>query len=73
VLDAYAAIGIDAVCLTKWDETAAPGEALATVVEAGLPLSHVCIGQEVPADIVGADGLQLARAAFDLETTGASA
>jgi flagellar biosynthesis GTPase FlhF len=38
-----------------------------------LPLSHVCIGQEVPADIVGADGLQLARAAFDLETTGASA
>jgi hypothetical protein len=52
VLDAYEPLGIDAVCLTKWDETVAPGEALAAVVEAGLPLSHLCIGQEVPADIV---------------------
>lgn len=66
VLDAYEPLGIDAVCLTKWDETVAPGEALAAVVERGLPLSHVCVGQEVPADIVPATGLQLARAAFDL-------
>lgn len=67
VLDAYEPLGIDAVCLTKWDETVAPGEALATVVEQGLPLSHLCIGQEVPADIVPADGLSLAQAAFDCE------
>ena len=73
VLDAYEPLGIDAVCLTKWDETVAPGEALTAVVEAGLPLSHLCVGQEVPADIVAADGLQLARAAFDLESAGASA
>jgi flagellar biosynthesis protein FlhF len=69
VFDAYEPLGIDAVCLTKWDETVAPGEALATVIERGLPLSHLCIGQEVPADIVVADAEQIARAAFDCEHT----
>ncbi len=72
VLDAYEPLGIDAVCLTKWDETVAPGEALGTIVERGLPLSHVCIGQEVPDDIVPADPMQLAHAAFDLETAEAA-
>ncbi len=67
VLRAYEPLGVDAVCLTKWDETVAPGEALAAVVEQGLPLSHLCIGQEVPSDIVVADGLQIAQAAFDCE------
>jgi hypothetical protein len=33
----------------------------------------VCIGQEVPADIVAADAGQLARAAFDCELAEASA
>lgn len=67
VLDAYEPLGVDAVCLTKWDETVAPGEALAAVVEQGLRLSHLCIGQEVPADIVPACAEQIARAAFDCE------
>lgn len=67
VLDAYDALGIDAVCLTKWDETVAPGEALSAVVERGLPLSHVCTGQEVPADIVAASGQELAGAAFGVD------
>lgn len=73
ILDAYGALDVAAVCLTKWDETVAPGEALASVVERGLPLSHLCIGQEVPADIVVADAAQIASAAFDCETAGASA
>ena len=73
VLDAYEPLGVDAVCLTKWDETTAPGESLAAIVEKGLPLSHLCIGQEVPADIVEANGLQLAQAAFDVETAEAGA
>jgi len=73
ILDAYEPLGIDAVCLTKWDETVAPGESLATVIERGLPLSHLTIGQEVPADIVVADGEQIARAAFDCEVTEAHA
>ncbi len=64
VFDGFAPLGIDAVCLTKWDETIAPGEALAALIENGLPLSHVCTGQEVPADIVAADAAALAHAAF---------
>lgn len=67
VLDAYEPLGVDAVCLTKWDETAAPGEALDLLINRGLPLSHVCVGQEVPADILLADGLQLATTAFAAE------
>lgn len=67
IFEAYEPLGLDAVCLTKWDETTAPGEALAAVVERGLPLSHLCIGQEVPADILPACADQLARAAFATE------
>jgi flagellar biosynthesis protein FlhF len=67
VLDAFEPLGIDAVCLTKWDETVAPGEAVAALVERGLPLAHVCIGQEVPADIVTAEAMAIATAAFDCE------
>ena len=73
VLRAYEPLGVDAICLTKWDETVAPGEALAAVVEQGLPLSHLCIGQEVPSDIVVANGLQIAQAAFDCEPAEANA
>ncbi|MBL9077200.1 MAG: hypothetical protein JNL08_06845 [Planctomycetes bacterium] len=69
VFEAYEPLGIDAVCLTKWDETTAPGEALAAVVERGLPLSHLCIGQEVPADILTAEAEPLARAVFGLDRT----
>lgn len=64
VLDAYEPLGIDAVCLTKWDETVSPGEAVSAIVEQGLPLCHITIGQEVPADILAADASQLAEAAF---------
>jgi flagellar biosynthesis protein FlhF len=67
VLDAFAPFAVDAVCLTKWDETTAPGEAVAAVIERGLPFSHLCIGQEVPADILAARPLAIAAAAFDCE------
>ena len=67
VLDAYESLGIDAVCLTKWDETTAPGESLSASIERGLPLSHVCVGQQVPGDIVPAHAMQIAKAAFDCE------
>lgn len=73
IIDAYDELNVDGVCLTKWDETVAPGEALATVVEQGLPLSHLCIGQEVPSDIVVANSLQIAQAAFDCEPLGGEA
>ncbi|HLQ37339.1 MAG TPA: AAA family ATPase [Planctomycetota bacterium] len=64
MLDRYDLLGIDAVALTKWDETAMPGETLSALIERGLPLSHVTIGQEVPADIVTADAAELAAAAL---------
>ena len=65
-IDAWDRAGIDGVCLTKWDETEVPGEALSAVAERGLRCTHLGIGQEVPADIVAADAAGLARAAFDL-------
>lgn len=70
VLGAYDALGVDAVCLTKWDETVVPGESLSAVIERGLPLSHLGIGQEVPADIVDADARAIAAAALDTEAAG---
>lgn len=73
VLDAYEPLDIAAVCLTKWDETTAPGEALSAVVERGLPVSHICVGQEVPADILVADAAGIADAAFDRAEAGAKA
>lgn len=66
VLAAYERLGIDAVCLTKWDETTAPGETVAAVAELGIPLSHLGTGQEVPADLAVADAGEIARAAFGL-------
>lgn len=73
IVDAYEPLGTAAVILTKWDETLVPGEALALLVERGLPLSHVTVGQEVPADILAADAGQLAAAALGLETATAEA
>ncbi len=67
VLDAHDRAGIDGVCLTKWDETTMPGEALAAAIERGLRLTHIGTGQDVPADIVTADAARLARTAFDLD------
>ncbi|HEX6812192.1 MAG TPA: hypothetical protein VF384_11255 [Planctomycetota bacterium] len=73
LFDACEPLGVDAVCLTKWDETQAPGESLAAVVEQGLRLSHLCFGPEVPADIAAADALRIAQAAFGAEAAGAHA
>ncbi len=72
ILDAHEPLGIDAIALTKWDETAMPGEALSACIERGLPISHLTNGQEVPADILPATPEQLAAAAFDLEATEAA-
>jgi flagellar biosynthesis protein FlhF len=72
VLEAFEPLGIDAVCLTKWDETTAPGETVAATLERGLPLSHLCVGQEVPADILPADAEALARAAFGVPEVAAA-
>ncbi|MEM7205902.1 MAG: hypothetical protein AAF628_36950 [Planctomycetota bacterium] len=63
----YEPCGIDTVALTKWDETEVPGEALSVVIEQGLSISHLTVGQEVPEDLVAADANDIANHAFALE------
>jgi flagellar biosynthesis GTPase FlhF len=69
VAEGFAPLGPRAAIVTKWDETRAPGEALTVAAALGLPVSHVTIGQEIPADIVAADSTALAAAAFAFEET----
>ncbi len=66
-LAAFEPIGIDAVAITKWDETRVPGETLSLCIEQGLRIAHVTVGQEVPADIVRAEPGALAASALQLE------
>lgn len=68
-LAAFEPVGVDAVAITKWDETRVPGETLSLCVEQGLRIAHVTVGQEVPADIVRADAGALAASALQLEET----
>lgn len=68
-IEAFDKFGLHGVCITKWDETTMPGEALSAVVERGLRLSHVTDGQEVPADIRVADATRLAQDAFGMQAT----
>jgi flagellar biosynthesis protein FlhF len=70
---AFEPLGLDALALTKWDETKVPGETLSLCIEQGLPLAHVTVGQEVPADIVSADAGALAASALRLPEAQAEA
>jgi flagellar biosynthesis protein FlhF len=72
-LSAFGALDPELVVLTKWDETTAPGEALSAVVEQGLRLSHVTVGQEIPEDIVEASAGALAASALRLDDAAAEA
>lgn len=72
-LAAFEPLGIDAIALTKWDETTVPGETLSLCIEGGLPLVCVTVGQEVPADLLGADAGALAASSFRLEDEAAQA
>lgn len=51
----------DRLILTKLDEAVQLGAIAAVPGRAGLPLSHVCVGQEVPDDIELANADRLAR------------
>ncbi|MCC6671637.1 MAG: hypothetical protein IT458_11280 [Planctomycetes bacterium] len=66
-LRAFEPLGVRAAVLTKWDETEVPGEALSLLVEDGLPISHVTVGQRVPEDLIVADAALLAGSLLDLE------
>ncbi len=51
VLDRYRGIGFNRLLVTKLDETGRPGKILSLVEAAGVPLSYICDGQEVPDDV----------------------
>lgn len=67
VLHGYRRLSPASMILTKWDETEAPGETLSLLIELGLSLAYVTMGQEVPQDIAPADTATLAACAFNLE------
>jgi flagellar biosynthesis GTPase FlhF len=67
VVNGYRRLSPAGVILTKWDETEVPGEALSLLVELGLPIAYVTVGQEVPKDIVSADTTALAASVFGLD------
>ncbi len=52
------------ITLTKWDETLAPGEALSLAIERNIPLSWITNGQNVPEDLLPAEGAIIAKAAI---------
>lgn len=51
ILARYRKAAYNRLLLTKIDETDRPGRVIAFAEEAGVPLSYVCTGQEVPNDI----------------------
>ncbi len=67
VLQGYRRFSPVSVILTKWDETSAPGETLSLLIERGLSVAYVTVGQEVPEDIVTADATELAASLLGLE------
>jgi flagellar biosynthesis GTPase FlhF len=67
VLSGYRRLSPGSIILTKWDETEVPGETLSLLIELGLSLAYVTVGQEVPRDIAVADTTALAASAFGLE------
>ncbi|MHC4515821.1 MAG: flagellar biosynthesis protein FlhF [Planctomycetota bacterium] len=67
VLTGYRRLSTASVILTKWDETEVPGEALSLLIEQGMSIAYVTVGQEVPEDIVTADTTVLAASAFCIE------
>ncbi len=67
VLAGYGVLSPASVILTKWDETQVPGESLSLLIEQGMSIAHVTIGQEVPQDIITADTMTLAASVFGIE------
>jgi len=51
VLAAYRALAYNRLLLTKIDETAQPGRSITLAESAGVPISYIATGQEVPEDL----------------------
>lgn len=66
-LAAWKAAEPAALVVTKWDETATPGEVVALAIERELPLAWITVGQVVPGDLVSADATLVAAHALGLD------
>ena len=64
VREAFGIFRPSSLVLTKWDETEAPGEAVAMAIEHEMPLSHITNGQRVPEDLLLADPASIASEAL---------
>ncbi|MFN3201736.1 MAG: flagellar biosynthesis protein FlhF [Bradymonadia bacterium] len=58
-VDAYGQLGVETLCVTKLDETDAPGAVYSAVRRAGRPLAWVTTGQRVPEDLEQAEAAPL--------------
>ena len=65
----FAAIGANALVVTKTDEAAGPGGVMTVLRATGLPVSYVSTGQNVPADLEPASATCIARRITGQETS----
>lgn len=61
VIDGFAPMGYDRVCVTKTDETSATGTIYTITRRAGRPLTWITDGPGVPDDIQDADAVDIAK------------
>jgi flagellar biosynthesis protein FlhF len=71
--DAFGAVGVRKLVLTKLDEAVSYGMLIDAVGRIGVPLSFLTTGQEVPDDIERANAERFARLALDAESEPAAA
>ncbi len=69
-IDAFVPLGCGAVCITKTDESCAPGVVYSVVRRADRPLCYTTCGQRVPEDIECAEGARWAARIVSLAGTG---
>jgi flagellar biosynthesis protein FlhF len=68
VIESFAPLGADACIITKLDESPTIGSAIAAARSAGVRISHVTNGQEVPDDLVSARCDMLARRVLGIDS-----
>ena len=65
IYDSFSFLKINTLIVTKFDETKIFGNVLSLVYETGTPVSYFSVGQEVPEDIMEADGEFLVKCVLE--------
>ncbi|MDR0664018.1 MAG: flagellar biosynthesis protein FlhF [Helicobacteraceae bacterium] len=61
----YSSLGVDTIIATKFDETSSLGSFFSFTYERQKPLSYLSVGQEVPDDLIAANGDYFISCLFD--------